>query len=80
MRHGQTRRDNDDNTVTISGPCTVLKGMVYTVTVPTDAYDMWECGMLAQKVMPMLTAEDREFLISGISPAGWTHIFPEKDE
>lgn len=40
--------------------------------------DRWEAGELIQNVMPNLTAEQREFLISGTTPAEWDRLFPDK--
>ena len=37
-------------------------------------------GMLAQKAFPGLSLEEREFLISGCTPACWASIFPEEEE
>jgi len=33
-----------------------------------------------QKIVPHISAEDREFLISGITPEEWDKAFPEEDE
>lgn len=37
----------------------------------TEQYDRWKGGELIQVAMPELSPEDREFLISGMSPDGW---------
>jgi hypothetical protein len=56
----------------------VFTGKEYEVIVPTDGLDRWLCGALIQEAMPTVNAEDREFLISGISPEGWNSTFGEK--
>jgi hypothetical protein len=38
----------------------------FVVAVDTAAYDAWKAGALIQKVMPELSADDRELLISQI--------------
>jgi hypothetical protein len=35
---------------------------------------------LVQDQFPLMTAEQREFLMSGISPSEWTKVFPAPDE
>ncbi len=33
-----------------------------------------------EEAFPYLSESDREFLISGFSPAGWDKIFPPEDD
>ena len=41
-----------------------------------EQYDSWKSGAgLIQRVMPNVSAEDREFLISGYTPEDWEAIF-----
>ena len=35
----------------------------------------WGGGALIQEAMPSLSKEEREFLITGITPTMWAHIF-----
>jgi hypothetical protein len=37
-------------------------------------------GELTQDILPQLSANDREFLMTGITPEEWDELFPEKDE
>src|SRR5690606_25424859 len=60
--------------VTVSGNC-VFTGEYYAVTVPSEQYKKWNEGMLAQNAFPNLSADDREFLISGIAREGWGQHF-----
>ena len=46
--------------------------------VTQQQMDRWEAGELIQNVMPDLTAEQREFLISGVTPPEWDRMFPTK--
>jgi hypothetical protein len=58
----------------LSGPCSVT-GEVYEATYPKGGIDKWLNGTFIQDAMPAVDAGDREFLISGISPAGWDRLF-----
>jgi hypothetical protein len=42
-------------------------------------YHWMHGGKLAQEAFPFLSHEEREFLISGITPAEWHEIFDNKD-
>lgn len=64
--------------VVVSGDC-VFGGGPYSVEVNAEAYAMWKSGTLAQDAFPNLSADDREFLISGISPKGWADKFGEDE-
>lgn len=58
-----------------TGPCQVTKAP-YTVEVPGEELHAYRQGAMAQDAFKSLSAEDREFLISGSSPAGWFKMFP----
>lgn len=40
----------------------------------------WKSGVLIQHAMPDVSAEDREFLISGCTPEDWAKLFPPGKE
>jgi hypothetical protein len=40
----------------------------------------WMNGMLIQNAMPDLSADDREFIMTGITPEEWKKTFPEGEE
>jgi len=73
-KKNQEATDNGDGTVTISGNCVFTK-KPYSVTVNIDEYTCWADGEAIQYAMPNVSADDREFLISGISPEGWKETF-----
>ena len=50
------------------------------IDVSDKQITLWMEGALIQNVMPNLTPEEREFLISGITPDEWNATFPEGDE
>ena len=54
----------------ITRPC-LITGKNYTVFTTEEQYERWKDGELIQVAMPDLRSEDREFLISGMSPDGW---------
>lgn len=58
----------------VFGPC-VFTGEEYSCEVPTGGLVRFLGGEHAQTALPSVSADDREFLISGISPAGWKHAF-----
>ena len=37
----------------------------------------WQSGTLIQLVMPNLSADEREFTMTGITPSEWDEIFDE---
>jgi len=39
--------------------------------ITQEQIDTWKSGKLIQNVMPHLSAEEREFLISGTTPSEW---------
>lgn len=55
-------------------PC-VVTGKHYTVFVNSQDFSDWrDRKKLAQAAFPYLSKEDREFIISGISPEGWEEM------
>lgn len=41
---------------------------------------LWENGTLIQDAMPEATVDQREFLISGCTPACWARMFGTQEE
>ena len=58
----------------VSGNC-AFTGENYSCKVPTTGLEIWQSGAPIQGAMPNVPAEEREFLISGISPNGWRKTF-----
>jgi hypothetical protein len=67
------------HTYTFTGKC-VVTGKPHSVTVPAAELYAYRSGAYIQNAMPSVSAEDREFLMSGYSPAGWARAFPQEDE
>lgn len=53
----------------------------HSIILTSYQYKRW-CGNndLIQKVLPELSVDDREFLISGVSPEGFELMFPKEEE
>jgi hypothetical protein len=49
------------------------------IAITEAQYNNWISGMLIQNAMPNLSADDREFLISGITPEEWDKHFGEEE-
>jgi len=60
----------------------LLTGITRTLDldVTKEQYQLWQNGELIQDVMPHLSPEDREFLISGVTQAEWNNQFPGEEE
>lgn len=59
-----------------------LTGVTRTldIDVTQEQFNRWQSGSYIQDAMPHLSADDREFLISGITPDEWKKAFPDDDE
>lgn len=44
-------------------------------TFPAEGYRKWQEGALIQDALPDCTADEREFLITGICPECWDKTF-----
>ena len=57
-------------------------GKVHTREVACTPEQMarWQAGTMIQDAMPDLPAEDREFLMTGITPEEWADIFGGDEE
>ena len=64
----------------------VLDGKQYTMEIPITEEDYKKCmheykikGEHIQTAFRQLSAEHREFILSGITPERWDEIFPEEE-
>jgi len=64
-------------TIEVVGTCE-RNGTRYSVIVDKEKYARWEAGEYVQIVFPELSLEQREFLITGITPAEWDALFPHQ--
>ena len=45
-----------------------------------EQWDRFDCGELIQRALPHLNDDQREFILTGITPEQWDEAFPEEDE
>jgi len=43
-------------------------------------YDKWRSGALIQSAFPALTADQRDFIMTGITPEEWTATFGSEED
>ena len=48
---------------------------VMEIDVTQEQIALWESGVLIQNAMPNLSADEREFIKTGITPAEWDSAF-----
>jgi len=60
----------------------MITGVPHTMEldVTPEQIKAWENGMLIQDAMPNLSQDEREFIITGITPEGWDALFGEDEE
>lgn len=69
-----TEQHTPEHTYTFTGPC-FKTGKPYSVTVKAEELNAYRRGAHVQDAFKSLSADDREFLMSGYSPEGWKLIF-----
>jgi hypothetical protein len=59
-----------------------LTGKVNQMNLPVliRQFDAWENGMLIQHAFPQLSADEREFLMTGLMPDSWDAVTKPEDE
>lgn len=57
-----------------TGPC-VLSGKLVTVRIPAEELHAYRRGLMIQDAMPSLKADEREFLLSGMSSESFDSLF-----
>jgi len=48
------------------------------INATVEQVELWQNGTLIQEAMPSATADQREFLISGCTPACWDQLGGEE--
>ena len=58
-----------------------LTGNTHTMSIDVTLaqLDAWANGALIQDAMPNLTADEREFIMTGITPSEWVEAFGEDE-
>lgn len=68
-----------DGTLSVTGKCP-LSGKEWRLTgLNSVAYGDWKDGMLIQEAFPQLNKDQRELLITGITPEAWNQAFGEEE-
>jgi hypothetical protein len=59
----------------------MLSGNVSSMDIPVTECQLakWQAGALIQNVMPNLSDSEREFIMTGITPAEWDLEYAEED-
>lgn len=54
-----------------------MTGMINTMDVDVTEVQImrWQRGMLIQDAMPDLSVDEREFIMSGMTPADWEKMY-----
>jgi hypothetical protein len=50
------------------------------IDVTHEQLAAWRGGMLIQEAMPHLSADEREFIMTGVTPTEWNDTFGEHDK
>lgn len=60
----------------------IITGRMNEMELPIteEQVERWKRGVVVQKAFPQLTADQREFLISGMLPETWDAVVPREDD
>ena len=58
----------------------LISGNINTMSLPIteEQYNAWEQGTLVQNAMPHLSPDEREFIMTGITPEEWANNFGDE--
>ena len=64
--------------ITRTSPCS---GEVNELEIPCtpEQLEAWQKGTLIQRAMPDISAEHREFIMTGITPEEWNSLFGDDE-
>lgn len=66
-------------TVTFTKLCRITNEF-YSVTISVPQYLKWKAGAHIQDITPLLGPDEREFIISGMTPAEWNEMFKIEED
>lgn len=49
------------------------------IDVTQEQIDAWQSGTVIQRAMPHLSADEREFILTGITAEEWDEMFGEEE-
>lgn len=60
----------------------IVSGKIHSMNmdITPEQYANWANGTKIQEAMPHLSADEREFLMTGITPEEWAETFGEEKE
>lgn len=60
----------------------MFSGVAHTLDIPVtqEQLDDWRGGTLIQNAMPNLSPDDREFLMTGMTPDEWEDNYQGEDD
>lgn len=53
--------------------------LMFKEPVAAADWDAWQSGVYIQTALSTLTPDEREFLLTGMTPEEWNAAFPEED-
>jgi hypothetical protein len=68
-----------EHIITKKSPFSGKTNSLTIVFDPAD-YQKWQEGELIQRALPYLTADEREFLMTGITPEEWNSMTEGEDD
>ena len=74
MRPHLTILSQDETTTHLRGRCPITQDS-WELIVDTASMKRWDEGQLVQEAFANLSADDRELLLTGITPRGWDVLF-----
>ena len=51
----------------------------WDINVTPEQLKEWRSGTFIQDAMPNLSPDEREFIMTGVTPDQWEKMFPDKD-
>lgn len=71
----------DDNTLRITRTDPFSRQVnTLDLKITAEQWSNWISGMYIQDAMPHLSADEREFVKTGIMPDSWEKLFPQTDD
>lgn len=67
----------ENDTCYAGGTCAMTGDFYNTANFKKEDYIKWKEGALIQDAFPYLSVDDREYLITSLSPAAWKNLFQE---
>ena len=70
-------KDPNKDYIIVIGKCHITGLVIATEPIPTIGLLNWKAGLLIQEALPMVSPEDREFLLTSISGHAFDELFEE---